>query len=155
MINAQLAGSSGGPAVNVGASVGGNGGSGGNAGNVTVINSGSINTGTLFSGDGTVYGDFAYGLFAQSVGGGGGAGGSTINGQLGGSSKTAVNAGISIGGSGAAGGSAGTVAVTNTADSIRTYGDHASGIVAQSIGGGGAAVAAPSTSRPLEVPVSP
>ena len=87
VINAQLAGSSGGPAVNVGASVGGNGGSGGNAGNVTVINSGSINTGTLFSGDGTVYGDFAYGLFAQSVGGGGGAGGSTINGQLGGAAK--------------------------------------------------------------------
>ena len=84
VINAQLAGSSGGPAVNVGASVGGNGGSGGNAGNVTVINSGGINTGTLFSGDGTVHGDFAYGLFAQSVGGGGGAGGSTINGQLGG-----------------------------------------------------------------------
>ena len=57
-------------------------------------------------------------------------------GQLGGSSKTAVNAGVSIGGNGTAGGAAGNDCHQHSCINSHA-GDHASGIVAQSIGGGG------------------
>ena len=87
--------------------------------------------------DAAIYGSFAYGIFAQSVGGSGGAGGSTFSGGISGGSKTTVNAAVSVGGSGATGSSAGSVSVFNSAQTIRTLGDHATGIVAQSIGGGG------------------
>ena len=70
-------------------------------------------------------GEFAYGIFAQSIGGGGGAG--------------AVGAGlIGLGGDGAGGGSAGNVLVVNNAE-ITTVGREARGLFAQSIGGGGGA----------------
>ncbi|WP_205648697.1 autotransporter outer membrane beta-barrel domain-containing protein [Acuticoccus kandeliae] len=101
----------------------GSAGDGGNGGTVSVtINSGAIST------DGTVDADsannFAHGVLAQSVGGGGGDGGD-FQGLFGGS-----------GGAGGKGGNGDTVSVTNAGD-ISANGIFASGIVAQSIGGGG------------------
>lgn len=93
--------------------IGGSGSGGGAASWVKVTNSGQINTG----------GDYADGIFAQSVGGGGGSGGTT-------------GAIVSIGGSGGGGGDAGDVSVTNSGK-IVVSGAMASGVTAQSIGGGG------------------
>lgn len=70
------------------------------------------------------------GVLAQSVGGAGGSGGSAA--AYGGG---IVN--LAIGNQGAAGAAAGTVSIVNNAAVITTYGDHAVGIDAQSVGGGG------------------
>ncbi len=95
---------------------GGDGGSGGSGGDVTVINNagGSI----------TTHGDGAHAIYAESVGGGGGSG------------EGVFGFFASLGGNGDAGGNGGTVNVTNNAV-IKTKGDYARGIYAQSIGGGG------------------
>jgi hypothetical protein len=86
-----------------------------NGGGVTVSNSGHVGTS----------GDFAFGIFAESVGGGGGNGGS--------SSGLFTN-----GGAGGAGGDGGAVLVTNTGSgSISVSGSEAYAIFAQSVGGGG------------------
>lgn len=69
-------------------------------------------------------GDFASGIVAQSIGGGGGTGGNFTS-VLGGS-----------GGNGGNGGNAGSVSITNNV-AITTAGDHAFGILGQSIGGSG------------------
>ncbi|WP_186583929.1 autotransporter outer membrane beta-barrel domain-containing protein [Synechococcus sp. MEDNS5] len=122
------ASASGGTSVSVGGVVGGSGGGGANASSVSVINSG---------GNISTKGDFAPGLYVQSVGGGGGSGGSTTTLGLSASSSTSVSGSVSIGGSGGGGGTGGAVNVTNSARSISTKGDHSPGIVAQSIGGGG------------------
>ncbi len=100
-------------------SIGGSAGSSGDGGSVTVTNSagGSVYT----EGDGSV------GIFAQSIGGGGGVGGKTIG--L-----------VAIGRSGSGGGNGGAVDIENVA-SVRTVGDNASAIFAQSVGGGGGAAA--------------
>lgn len=101
-------------------SLGGVGGSGGAGGTVSVTNSGSLQAG----------GDHAGGLFAQSIGGGGGDGGAAI--------AAALELDVAIGGSGGAGGNGGAVSVTSSKQ-IRTSGDNAAGIQAQSAGGGGGA----------------
>ncbi|WP_222934553.1 autotransporter outer membrane beta-barrel domain-containing protein [Caulobacter sp. 17J80-11] len=131
-------------------SIGGEGAGGGNGGVVRVTNSGAILT----------EGDFATGVFAQSVGGGGGIGGS-VDGERDGTdayrdgmsatmstigdlqaakdfaeSTQAPDLGISFGGSGGVAGDGGDVVVTNTG-SIHTKGDNAFGVFAQSVGGGG------------------
>ncbi|MCI5076916.1 autotransporter outer membrane beta-barrel domain-containing protein [Oricola sp.] len=93
--------------------LGGDGDSGGDGGNVTVSNSGFIST----------EGDRARGLFAQSVGGGGGAGGE--GGSL-----------VTIGGDGGVGSDGGKVTIDNSGI-IKTAGDFATALQAQSIGGGG------------------
>jgi uncharacterized protein YhjY with autotransporter beta-barrel domain len=93
---------------------GGSGGTGGNGGAVTVTNGGTIRTS----------GAQAHGIHAQSIGGGGGAGGS------------ASGLVLALGGSGGSGGTSGTVTITNTG-TIETTGYSASGILAQSIVGGG------------------
>jgi hypothetical protein len=93
--------------------LGGTGGAGGNGGMVSVTNGGVILTA----------GDFARGIFAQSVGGGGGNGGE--GGGL-----------VSLGGRGAAASNGGAVTVTNTG-AIETGGNLSSAIQVQSIGGGG------------------
>ncbi|WP_115019973.1 hypothetical protein, partial [Synechococcus sp. UW140] len=122
------ASASSGTSVAVGGVVGGSGGGGANAGSVSVANSGgSIST----------KGDFAPGLYIQSVGGGGGSGGSTTTLGLSASSGTSVSGSVSIGGSGGSGGTGGAVTVTDSSRIISTKGDHSPGIVAQSIGGGG------------------
>ncbi|MDO9338283.1 MAG: hypothetical protein Q7T61_17970 [Caulobacter sp.] len=114
-IYAQSIGGGGGDGGTAGglAAVGGTAGGGGAGGQVSVSNTGSLET----TGAGST------GIFAQSIGGGGGDGGST--GGM-----------ISIGGEGGDGGDASTVTVANSG-SILTRGDRANGIFAQSIGGGG------------------
>ncbi|MFT8852366.1 hypothetical protein [Acetobacter orientalis] len=106
-------------------SIGGFGGAAGSGGDVSVTNTGNVSTTGIDS----------IGIFAQSVGGGGGDGGqgnSGSSGQLG------------IGGFGSSAGDGGNVSVINgSADQpsgqgiIQTTGKGATGILAQSIGGGG------------------
>ncbi|WP_323761998.1 hypothetical protein [Maricaulis sp.] len=134
--------------------IGGFGGAAGDGGDVTVINTGSIQTsGTRFysADDDPNYGedgDLSYGIFAQSIGGGGGNGGAgnmdgsrdtrnaviENNGDLGSTFQPDIS--IGMGGFGGASGDGGNVIVTNTG-SITTTGDNAHAILAQSIGGGG------------------
>ena len=115
-IFAQSIGGSGGDGGDGGGlvTIGGNGDAAGNGNKVTVTNYGTISTEEAF----------ARGIVAQSIGGGGGDGGST-GGMI-----------ATIGGSGARGGYGDTVSVIN-GGTIRTEGDEAKGILAQSIGGGG------------------
>jgi len=100
-------------------SFGGTGDAGGNGGPVTVTNNSQIQTA----------GDFANGIFAQSVGGGGGEGGNT--GSVG-------ILDVSMGGQGGSGGYGGMVQVANS-QAIDTAGFYSAGIFAQSAGGGGGA----------------
>jgi hypothetical protein len=107
--------------------IGGTGGTGGDANTVSVTNTGIIET----------FGDQAFGIRAQSIGGGGGVGGAVLNLQLqANDSNNSNNATINIGGSGGTGGIGSSVDVTNQG-SIWTEGKQAAGIVATSIGGGG------------------
>jgi hypothetical protein len=103
--------------------VGGQGSAGGNGGGVTTLQIGTI----------TTSGDYAFGFLAQSVGGGGGDGGNV--------SDFSVGASTGVGGSAAGGGNGGTVLVDNTSSgthgTIKTAGYHATGLFAQSVGGGG------------------
>ncbi|QXQ08222.1 hypothetical protein KX816_09770 [Sphingosinicellaceae bacterium] len=101
--------------------IGGNGGLGGD-GNAVTLNLGahSIYGSLDVLGDG--------GVLAQSIGGAGGAGGSATS--------TGTGFVMTIGGDAGSGGIAHDV-VVNSAALVGTYGDHAAGIEAQSIGGGG------------------
>ncbi len=103
-------------------SFGGSGAGGGLGGAVAVDSASKI----------TTEAKDAHGIFAQSVGGGGGSGGSSISVSGGGSFAGA----FSLGGSGGGGASAKQVSVTTTGQ-ITTSGEHAYGILAQSVGGGG------------------
>ena len=105
--------------------VGGKGGGSSSGGAVTVTNTAAIAT----------QGDYAKGIFAQSVGGGGGEGG----GNKGHSLRDTLIPGtvsISVGGAGGSSGAGGAVSVTNSG-AITTAGEGAYGIQAQSVGGGG------------------
>lgn len=111
------------------ATVGGQGGVGGTGGQVTVNNSGLIQT----------TGTKSDGIFAQSIGGGGGLGGASsfsASQTSGGDDNGSTSGSLKVGGSGAGAGSGGTVNVTNTG-SITTNGVTSYGINAQSVGGGG------------------
>ncbi|RST86845.1 hypothetical protein EJC49_09070 [Aquibium carbonis] len=110
-----------GPAASL--AFGGDGGEGAMGGVVTVDNTGNITT----SGDGS------NGILAQSIGGGGGTGG--FSGSLAFSVQGAAGA-ASFGGSGGEGSEGNDVTVHHSGD-IRTTGNNAVGILAQSIGGGG------------------
>ncbi|MCL5279805.1 MAG: hypothetical protein M1376_07865, partial [Planctomycetes bacterium] len=124
------------PKMSPRSSVGGSGGSGGTGGEAEVTNKGPI----------TTQGSLAHGILAQSIGGGGGAGGDDIS--LGFSvipnpaelleiaRSFALDGGVKIGASGGSGGSGGIVTVLNSGD-IATQEDFATGILAQSVGGGG------------------
>jgi hypothetical protein len=118
--------------------VGGSGGEGGIGNTVTVDNAGFVHT----------LGDFANGVFAQSVGGGGGAGGNATNVSL---SLTppptapedfiptpSADFDLAIGGDGGTGAAGGNVTVTNEG-TIVTEGLFATGVMAQSVGGAGGA----------------
>ncbi|WP_159993685.1 autotransporter outer membrane beta-barrel domain-containing protein [Roseomonas sp. 18066] len=101
--------------------IGGNGGVGGD-GNSLRVNLGAgivASTSTLGGG----------GVLAQSIGGAGGAGGSATSKGIGLISMT-------VGGDAGGGGRAGPLSLVN-GGLVTTYGDHAAGIQAQSIGGGG------------------
>jgi hypothetical protein len=101
-----------GPNMSVG--IGGQGGSSGNGGAISAINDGNIWT----TGDGSM------GMLVQSVGGGGGVGGNAGGG------------GLNVGGSGGAAGDGGDIDIVNNGQ-IVTEGKMATGIYAQSVGGGG------------------
>lgn len=119
-------------------SVGGEGGSAGNGGAVTV----TLENGSVIS----TTGNGGHGAFAQSVGGGGGIGGGGQAGRFigGGHDRPNLNPKVfavsylqvAIAGSGGPSGDGGVVAVSNDG-SIQTLGNDATGIVAQSVGGGG------------------
>ncbi|WP_340647003.1 autotransporter domain-containing protein, partial [Phenylobacterium sp.] len=107
--------------MSIGGGLGGAGGSSGAGGSVTVTNRGAIST----------LGDISYGVLAQSVGGGGGIGGSGAGEISGGYSLS-----LSIGGKGGAVDSGGAVKVAQEGDVV-TFGDSSTGVLAQSVGGGG------------------
>jgi len=128
-------------------SVGGGGGDGGFAVAGGIANGPTASFGLGGSGDGggfgrnvllnsstsvVTHGDDSHGVFAQSLGGGGGSGGFAITGGI---SRNDVSA--AIGGSGGGGGAGGLVTLNNTATLVDTSGNHAYGVLAQSIGGGG------------------
>jgi len=136
------------PAIGASVAIGGHGGDATLGGHVILNNDGSITTGTktlLDAGDPDLVGDEEYArtgngahaLFAQSIGGGGGNGGFAGAGAL--SLGTGASFSVAVGGYGGTGGNAGAVELYNTgaATTIRTWGDGADGIHAQSIGGGG------------------
>lgn len=123
----------GGDSINVSVAVGGAGGSGSIGDAVTVLNDGVIITGDP---EQTDAGQNAHGILAQSIGGGGGAGGFSGSLTFGATNSNMLS--VAVGGFGGTGNDAGRVDVTNNGD-IAVYGEHAVGILAQSIGGGGGA----------------
>ncbi|WP_455959849.1 autotransporter outer membrane beta-barrel domain-containing protein [Methylorubrum aminovorans] len=109
--------------LTINGTVGGNGGIGGDAGAVKITNAGTIHTAK----------SDARGIFAQSIGGGGG---SAAAGAAEPSSKIQLSQ--AVGGRGGAAGSGSDVVVTNKVSAkIKTSGDGAYAIQAQSVGGGG------------------
>jgi hypothetical protein len=79
------------------------------------------------------FGNDSTGILAQSIGGGGGVGGINVSGDL--TGATSVD--LTLGASGAGGGNGNDVTIVATGNNILTFGDRSSGILAQSIGGGG------------------
>jgi hypothetical protein len=116
-----------GSGVSVSVAIGGDGGDGGNGGTVDV--SGNV---ALIA----TSGNNSVGIMEQSVGGGGGDGGFALSLAL--STGSVVSAGFSIGEGGNAthGGDGGTVEMSS-GGSITTLGNFSTGLVAQSLGGGG------------------
>ncbi|MCF3934933.1 autotransporter outer membrane beta-barrel domain-containing protein [Acuticoccus sp. M5D2P5] len=111
--------------LSLGGSDGGNGGSSGDGDTVTV--KGFINAYT--------YGDDAYGMVLQSIGGGGGIGGTgTSDTSAGGDDDYSID--VAVGGAGGGGGVGGIIDASFGAN-VKTFGARAHGIIAQSIGGGG------------------
>ncbi|CAH1651551.1 conserved hypothetical protein [Hyphomicrobiales bacterium] len=104
-------------------SVGRAGGASGHGGEVSIVNNGRIET----------YGANSEAILAQSVGGGGGNANAT-KGDLG---ETTVNIGIDVGGKAGSSGDGGKVVVELERGGLSTSGAFSSGVVAQSIGGGG------------------
>jgi len=141
---AQSVGGSGGNGPGAGgifSSKAGNGGTGGSGAAVS-INMAETQGATWPTSVISTTGDDSMALVAQSIGGGGGAGGAVETGSL-------VD-GIALGGNGESGGNGGVVSISNGVAAagnspaqpgfiISTQGEHSSGIVAQSIGGGGGA----------------
>ena len=113
---------------------GGSGGKGGKGSHVKLINNSAILT----------RGEAATGLQASSIGGGGGTGGGASAFAVAlpaitpsGKSLPSITLTNAIGGSGGDGGLGGSVNLDNKTGLVETYGVGATGIVAQSIGGGG------------------
>jgi uncharacterized protein YhjY with autotransporter beta-barrel domain len=122
--------------LSISVAVGGSGGAAGDGGQVQ-FNLGDATLGPASSVVET-FGDMADGVLLQSIGGGGGNGGfgSGTTKNYGGAKGLDVEVGV--GGTGEAGGTGGGVTATIGSDGIiRTYGENAYGLVAQSIGGGG------------------
>ncbi|MGB7541718.1 MAG: autotransporter domain-containing protein, partial [Burkholderiales bacterium] len=114
-------------------SVAGGAGSAGTGGDVSVTQVGDIETGAA-SEEGLVSGKRSHGIYAESVGGGGG-----MSGDVNRSAKSLglnIGLGISFGRGGGNSGNGGAVTVDYTGN-ITTRGEGATGIFAQSVGGGG------------------
>lgn len=107
---------------NLTVSIGGSGGDGG-VGESAVVN----NRSSIFTSGSTA----SPGIEAQSIGGGGGIGGAAFSDGI-----NKLNVTVSVGGNGGKGGKGGRVTVENSGQ-IKTVGDFSSGVLAQSIGGGG------------------
>ncbi len=117
----------------VAVAIGGSGGTGGSAADVVVTNGGQIATA----------GSDSYGILAQSIGGGGGAGGSSLAATYQGNDQEfpSIDMKVSVGGAGGSApstSSSALVTVTNNGY-VWTQGLSATGILAQSIAGGGGA----------------
>ncbi|WP_346908066.1 autotransporter outer membrane beta-barrel domain-containing protein [uncultured Roseibium sp.] len=113
--------------VDFSTAVGGSGGDGGSGGTITFdSDSGSI-------GSIQTSGSRASGLVAQSIGNGGGHGGNDISISAG----IVVDVSTGSSGGGGSGGDGGEIDIKHTYFTIDTEGDHAHGILAQSIGNGG------------------
>ncbi len=108
--------------VNLSLAIGGSGGSGGKADYASIESVSALST----------EGDHSVAALVQSIGGGGGNAGTTVSGDLSGP----VSLGGSIGGAGGSGGDGGE-ANANGGGGIATKGDHAFGLLVQTIGGGG------------------
>ncbi|WP_342596464.1 ESPR-type extended signal peptide-containing protein [Salinicola lusitanus] len=112
-------------------SIAGGGGAAGASGGVLSVGgaagAGANNWQTAYvtnSGDITTSGNAASGIVAQAIGGGGGVGGGAVG-------------MAAVGGSGSSGGQGGKAEIFAVGGTVSTAGDHAYGLVAQSIGGGG------------------
>lgn len=115
------------PSLSVSYSLGGTGGSGNVSDQAVVTNSGFVATG----------GHGAHAIVAQSVAGGGGMGGdSSASAFVGGKADVQISISASVGGDGGSGAQANLARVSNSG-LLATFGDNASAIVAQSVGGGG------------------
>lgn len=118
------------PAITFG--IGGFGGSGATSEKVTVEHAGGIST----------TGSWSHGILAQSLGGGGGNGGLNIAGSANrpdaeqSESKGSFSLVVGLGGHGGDGAEGRNAEVTSSGE-IRTTGDYARGVFAQSVGGGG------------------
>src|SRR5690606_12691507 len=158
-VSAGLAATNSSNAIAVGLGVGGFGGTGGTAGEVSVSVDGSV-VASGMGGDETVVvpavfdgeeelvpatvrrvrAGGSHGVLAQSIGGSGGNGGIDVAAGIAvgapGSGKS-YGASLGVGGFGGGGGDAGSVAVLVDGDVVQAQADDASGIAAQSIGGGG------------------
>ncbi|MDY6923439.1 MAG: autotransporter outer membrane beta-barrel domain-containing protein [Pseudomonadota bacterium] len=132
-------------------SVGGGGGNGGFAAQVSagygigasIAIGGSAGLGGVggevnLNGDAVILteGDFAQGVFAQSVGGGGGNGGFATAFSFAAGETAAAAFSVGVGGSGGTGGQGGLVEV-GSGGAIETRGDFSTGFITQSVGGGG------------------
>ncbi|PLR22948.1 hypothetical protein SGCZBJ_16465 [Caulobacter zeae] len=120
----------------VSVAVGGSGGKGGDADIVTLrVNDGVADPlGDLIAA--VTLGEGARAIVAQSVGGGGGSGGFSIAGGFSAAKSGAGNIGVGVGGGGEKGGDGKAVTGMITGD-VGTKGADASGVLVQSVGGGG------------------
>ncbi len=127
-------GGSGASAVSVGVeftqSIGGSGGSGGSGDDIT-IEADTTTTGTIVTTE-----DRSRGVVAQSIGGGGGGSGNDLSYSAG----FALDISIGQSGDSGDGNTAGDVTIKEFYHSVQTSGDHAHGVLAQSVGGGGGSV---------------
>jgi hypothetical protein len=113
--------------VSTGIALGGGGASGGTGGSVSVGTQGDITTGGVQS----------TGLLVQSVGGGGGNGGGSVAATVSGSGGIGGGVSVGLGGTGGTGGDGGAVTAATRSGTITTTGAQSTGIVVQSVGGGG------------------
>ena len=111
----------------LGFGLGGFGGTGGTGGSVDHTVSGAVST----------IGVFSTGVLTQSVGGGGGNGGTNVTAALNFSKQTGGAVGIGIGGFGGGASDAGALATSSVTGTVTTTGDFSTGIITQSVGGGG------------------
>jgi hypothetical protein len=122
-------------AITISTAVGGSGGVGGDGAYAGVGLTGDNGGAEVFTG-----GDGSVGILAQSIGGGGGDGGgsSSLADTIGDADTISVDVSTSIGGDGGTGGNSNVVIVALDEETyVETFGDHANGIVAQTISGGG------------------
>ena len=117
---------SGGVSGSVAVGVGGTGGGGGDGGSATGRIGGNVRT----------EGDRSTAVTVQSLGGGGGNGGFNVTGSIAGSGAAAGAVSVGVGGFGGDAGDGGTVDGSVGGD-ILTLGDLSTGLLVQSVGGGG------------------